>query len=263
MYRTNQTTAKDQEAQTPDWLLKEIHSRFTIKFDPCPHNPTFDGKAIPWKNYAYVNPPFKETAEWLQIAIDSKKNCLFLLPFTKMHRLFFKKYFPFVSGIWLMNKMVCFKNYKKPLNKAMMLLEVGRCCKTLLPSSKKAYYWDLPNDQLYLKTLHQHLRTAAPASHKVIQLQSQLAKKLPKIFNSSPNLILLIPSRLDLKFLRNNLTSVSTLIICPHLKNPKNDHYSWVATLVLVKGNIPEEKFIKRLPYMNHNNKMVVQTLQF
>jgi len=262
MYRQNQTTAKDQHAETPDWLWTELKARFNIKFDPCPHNPTFDGKIIPWKNYAYVNPPFKETALWLQLAVDSKKNCLFLLPFTKMHRLFFKKFFQHVSRIWLMNTMICFKNYKKPLNKAMMLLEFGQCHKSHpLPVHQYAYYWDLPDKDRYLTTLFRYLQAAAPDTHPVLRLRHQLAKKIPQVFKLHSKCILLMPSRLDLKFIRNHLTDLSALIICPHLKNPANDHYSWVATLVLVKGDLENDTFIKQLPFIKY--KIAIQTLNF
>ncbi len=37
-----------QDWETPDALYKELDDEFHFDFDPCPHNPTFDGLSIEW-----------------------------------------------------------------------------------------------------------------------------------------------------------------------------------------------------------------------
>jgi hypothetical protein len=43
--------------QTPKWLQQQLDSEFRFDFDPCPHNPTFDGLAVEWGAVNFVNPP--------------------------------------------------------------------------------------------------------------------------------------------------------------------------------------------------------------
>ena len=272
-YRNNQVSSIDQDAETPDWLWSELSSRFQIDFDPCPREPGFDGKTTYWTDYAYVNPPFKESNEWLQVAIqqnaDHNTNALFLLPFTKTHRLGFKVVYPHVTRVWLMNRMVCFKSYYKPLNKAMMLLEIGTCTKTNVsrPTGlRKLIFWDLPREQQQLGAVWAMLQKAVPSHVHLANIQHTPSKTIPPIFNEYENLVLLMPSRLDLLFIRRRLHRIHTIVVCPHLKSnaAENAPFMWSGTIVLIvtKDDQITKTILNQLPYLAQT-EVPVEILQF
>jgi len=65
---------------SPQWLL-DLFSTF---FDPCPAHPKFDGLAIPWKKFNYVNPPYDDKLPWIKKAIEEQQNgntSVMLLPY--------------------------------------------------------------------------------------------------------------------------------------------------------------------------------------
>lgn len=69
--------------QTPSWLLEFIKRFFGEFFDPCPHNPTFDGLHIGWNDLNYVNPPYSQKEVWIRKAIHESergKKVILLLP---------------------------------------------------------------------------------------------------------------------------------------------------------------------------------------
>ena len=79
---------KDQFAQTPDDVLKQIQDMFNegkIMFDPCPANPTEDGlDERDWTgDCVYVNPPYKNITPWLEKGLKQSKKgkkVIFLIP---------------------------------------------------------------------------------------------------------------------------------------------------------------------------------------
>ena len=52
-------------------------------FDPCPLYSKVDGLSIKWRDFNFVNPPFSQTAKWVDKAIkENKENkeIVFLIP---------------------------------------------------------------------------------------------------------------------------------------------------------------------------------------
>lgn len=63
---------------TPEWI-KEMFEGF---WDPCPldPNPKINGLLLDWKDKTFVNPPYSNTQEWVNKAIEeNKKNKLIIM----------------------------------------------------------------------------------------------------------------------------------------------------------------------------------------
>jgi DNA N-6-adenine-methyltransferase (Dam) len=70
---------------TPKDLYAKLDAEFHFDFDPCPHPVPdfFDGKAVPWGQSNYVNPPFKGPTAWVRKAITENrqgKGVVFVFP---------------------------------------------------------------------------------------------------------------------------------------------------------------------------------------
>jgi hypothetical protein len=119
-----------QDAQTPDWLwalLERTYGKFD--FDPCPHNPKFDGLAVPWKRLNYVNPPFKEIPKWLHKAVEELKRgnaTVFLVPF-RPDRKYFRKYVqPHAAEIRILSEPIQFKGFAQAFPPRMSVILFGK-----------------------------------------------------------------------------------------------------------------------------------------
>ncbi|HUS98912.1 MAG TPA: DNA N-6-adenine-methyltransferase [Candidatus Thermoplasmatota archaeon] len=70
--------------QTPKELYKKLDKKYHFDFDPCPHNPTFDGLNIIWGTSNFVNPPYgHEISNWLKKGYEESlngKTVVFLIP---------------------------------------------------------------------------------------------------------------------------------------------------------------------------------------
>jgi len=70
--------------QTPKSVYDTLDREFNFDFDPCPHNPTFDGLNIPWGQSNFVNPPYgREVGKWLKKGYKESllgKTVVFLIP---------------------------------------------------------------------------------------------------------------------------------------------------------------------------------------
>ena len=73
----------NQYWETPKDFLDKLKAEFGDLFDPCPHNPTFDGLTIDWGVVSYCNPPYNDIANWIKkgyIEFQKGKTIIFLLP---------------------------------------------------------------------------------------------------------------------------------------------------------------------------------------
>ena len=69
--------------ETPDDFYNKLDEEFHFDFDPCPHNPTFDGLNIEWGKVNFVNPPYKTSKEWIKKGWEEwkkGKTVVFLIP---------------------------------------------------------------------------------------------------------------------------------------------------------------------------------------
>lgn len=70
--------------QTPDDVYEKLNAEFRFTFDPCPHNPTFDGLSVDWKESNFVNPPYgREIPKWIKRGYEEHlkgKTVVFLIP---------------------------------------------------------------------------------------------------------------------------------------------------------------------------------------
>jgi len=70
--------------QTPKAVYDALDLEFHFDFDPCPHNPDFDGLSISWKTSNFVNPPYgREIGKWIKKGYEESqtgKTVVFLIP---------------------------------------------------------------------------------------------------------------------------------------------------------------------------------------
>lgn len=70
--------------ETPDHIYDTLDAEFHFDFDPCPHNPSFDGLSIEWGKSNFVNPPYgRKIGAWLEKGYRESlcgKVVVFLIP---------------------------------------------------------------------------------------------------------------------------------------------------------------------------------------
>lgn len=70
--------------QTPTDTYNKLNEEFHFDFDPCPHNPNFDGLVCEWGNSNFVNPPYgREIGKWIKKGTEEYKKgklVVFLIP---------------------------------------------------------------------------------------------------------------------------------------------------------------------------------------
>lgn len=70
--------------QTPDHVYDKLNKEFCFDFDPCPHNPEFDGLNVEWGKSNFVNPPYgREIQNWIKKGYEESlkgKTVVFLIP---------------------------------------------------------------------------------------------------------------------------------------------------------------------------------------
>jgi hypothetical protein len=127
-----------QAAETPDWLWELLEATFGPVWDPCPHNPTFDGLTVSWnecarkesKRQAYVNPEFKQIGRWVSKAIAelnaSKFPSIFLIPFRPQTKYFREQILPHATEIRILSKLIAFKGFDKPFPQRLCIVVFGK-----------------------------------------------------------------------------------------------------------------------------------------
>lgn len=135
------TTSADQNAQTPNSLLKTISEVFRITnvFDPCPINPLFDGLNIPWGRVNFVNPPFNDIQNWASKALDEYekygKRTIILMP-ARTHTMYFYElvFCPNNTSIHILTPGVIFLPYNKTFPHPIMLYCIGNFGSFMFPN---------------------------------------------------------------------------------------------------------------------------------
>ena len=126
-----------QDAQTPRWLWDLLEETFGPVWDPCPHNPTFDGLSVDWlaharkeaKRQAYLNPEYKHIRVWLEKALYELKRgmpSIFLIPFRPQTEYFAELVLPYASEIRILSDFVTFQGFSRPFPQRMCIIVFGR-----------------------------------------------------------------------------------------------------------------------------------------
>lgn len=227
MYKVTQTSSIDQNAETPTEIMHFIMNKFDLTWDPCPPNFKIDGLRCQWREGAFVNPPFKHCKDWLAKAQSEQTYAVFLLPAIKLHCRNMEQIWPSIGGITLLTDLITFKNYKKPLNKAMTLLSMN--CPSV-PASCQAFYWS----QVHTRTIEGLMTTLRPFNPTLIT--SRPSQQVPPILTKE-QFVVLMPSRLDLKAIRDNASMLTEIIFCPTVRGREDDKDNlWIPPIILTKN---------------------------
>lgn len=123
--------SKTDDWETPDIVYDTIKEEFAISkntlFDPCPLNPDFDGLAIPWKKFNYVNPPYSKLAEFVKKAIHESnqgKTVFMLLPSKTDQTWFHDLWYHSHNVIYWFKGRLKFKNAKAHATQPHFLIEI-------------------------------------------------------------------------------------------------------------------------------------------
>lgn len=112
------TEGRDQSARTTQPVyelarrLAGVPAGATV-FDPCPADPALDGLSVGWKDWNYVNPPFREAGRWVEKGLaeaEQGRSSFFLLPLRASRRWFADRLVP-VATISLVCQPVRFFGY--------------------------------------------------------------------------------------------------------------------------------------------------------
>ena len=240
-YRGNQTSAKDQDAQTPPWLLRAVSDRVfggRPLFDPCPPNWETCGLARTWRSPAYVNPPFSSALRWLLKASHERVHAVVLLPLHKLQRSYFAPVREMVRRVWLLRELVKFRGYKKPLNKAVVLVEFGGEEETEeteetenAEGRTREIMWWTPSSEL-AEEAWRAVREAVPSA---VRVDSWPSKAVPAIV-ARESYCVFMPSRLDLQCIRHNLDRVDLVVLGPYLRPTAGAPRRWTPSMVIARG---------------------------
>lgn len=129
-------------------------------FDPCPLYADFDGLAIDWPKYVFVNPPFSNILPFVEKAIrswwnDGKTHILLLLP-VRTDTKWFRRLCDFGCNIYFFPKRLHFNESKNPAPFPCMLVEIDGSCSCMddYHQNKFSVFWRLDDiHEQYLKHL--------------------------------------------------------------------------------------------------------------
>jgi site-specific DNA-methyltransferase (adenine-specific) len=68
--------SKSDKWETPPEIYDPLHEEFDFNFDPCPINwkeGDLDGLSIEWGTRTFCNPPYSNTAKWIEKAYNENK----------------------------------------------------------------------------------------------------------------------------------------------------------------------------------------------
>ncbi len=99
---------------TPPALYAALDSIHHFDYDPCPLHSTEDLFSRPWGNCNFVNPPYKETARWIERALaQNTKKSVFLIPFRGDRFYWHRLVWPNACSVTQLMGGIRFGNYKQ------------------------------------------------------------------------------------------------------------------------------------------------------
>ena len=113
--RTKANGSKNDDWETPEYLLQQIREEFGDFFDPCPLKSNFDGFSITWVGVNYINPPYNQKLKeaFIRKAFEESKKgkvCVMLLPASTDTKIFHEVILP-NAEIRFIKGRVKFKGY--------------------------------------------------------------------------------------------------------------------------------------------------------
>jgi site-specific DNA-methyltransferase (adenine-specific) len=114
--------------QTPNAVYDELDQEFGFDFDPCPHDPQFDGLNIEWGSCNFVNPPYgREISKWIDKALEqfAKGKTVVLLVASRTDTKWWHKLMNKASGIRFIKGRLKFDSFENsaPFPSAIVVLD--------------------------------------------------------------------------------------------------------------------------------------------
>ena len=120
--------SRDQFAQTPtdvlEWVKRTLGTDALC--DPCPTNPSFDGRTVEWHAFNFCNPPYSKIEPWLKKAFEEAKagkSTMLLLP-ARTSPMWFHRWVLRAHRIWWSAGGIKFKGYSARSPFGVMLVHV-------------------------------------------------------------------------------------------------------------------------------------------
>lgn len=116
---------KTDDWKTPSYIYEQITAQDV--FDPCPFQSDFDGLAIDWKKYNFVNPPYSQLGKWVDKCIEqrSKGNHVLMLIPARTDTKAFQKIFEYGARITFIIGRLRFNDESPAPFPSMLVLLTG------------------------------------------------------------------------------------------------------------------------------------------
>ena len=108
-------TSVNDAVSTPRCFYNDLDAHFAFDFDPAPRGGTVDGLApeTAWGESNFINPPFSDIEPWLKRAVESGKQCVFVLPLRSNSRYWRRYVYPNLACMYLLSESVQFIGYDR------------------------------------------------------------------------------------------------------------------------------------------------------
>ena len=139
----NKHDSRNNAAQTPEWLYKELDETHAFDFDPCPGGDnTVDGLAetTEWGKSNYVNPPYGRIKWWLRKGLAERnkgKKSVFLVPFRPHCKYWQTLVVDEAQCVHIICNKIAFSGYSLPFPGTLCLIEYGTKKKRVAAKTKK------------------------------------------------------------------------------------------------------------------------------
>lgn len=131
---------KQDDVETPDWLLQFVKATWPIDHDPCPLGARNGlDRNVPWGSFNYVNPPYSNVAGFMERAVEEftqrGNSSVFLVPVRTNTKYWQRYVYPYATNLYFFDRRIKFKNYDNylPIPLCFVVFDARRPSHTPFP----------------------------------------------------------------------------------------------------------------------------------